>query len=75
MFHQEGLFGQEVLSWLKEVMKTERRLWTATKTDHDGGWDEGPGYWAYATQYNIFYLSALQTALGTDFGFDKQPGF
>jgi hypothetical protein len=41
----------------------------------DGGWPEGPGYWNYATQYNIYYLAALQTALATDFGFNKTPGF
>ena len=41
----------------------------------DGGWPEGPGYWNYATQYNIYYLAALKTALGTDFGLDKIPGF
>ena len=41
----------------------------------DGGWIEGPGYWDYATRYTVFYLSALETALGTDFGFLKQPGF
>jgi heparinase II/III-like protein/uncharacterized protein DUF4962 len=41
----------------------------------DGGWAEGPGYWGYATEYNVFYLAALQTALGTDFGLKKMPGF
>ena len=41
----------------------------------DGGWAEGPGYWSYATHYNVFYLAALQSALGTDFGFSKLPGF
>lgn len=41
----------------------------------DGGWPEGPGYWNYATAYNVFYLAALETALGTDFGFKKIPGF
>ena len=40
-----------------------------------GGWPEGPGYWNYATSYNVFYLAALETALGTDFGFKKLPGF
>ena len=30
----------------------------------DGGWDEGPGYWTYATSYNVFYLSAIDSALG-----------
>ena len=41
----------------------------------DGGWAEGPGYWGYATRYNVFYLACLQTALGTDFGLTKLPGF
>ena len=41
----------------------------------DGGWAEGPGYWGYATEYNVFYLAALETALGTDFGLKKLPGF
>ncbi|MBM4086888.1 MAG: coagulation factor 5/8 type domain-containing protein, partial [Planctomycetes bacterium] len=41
----------------------------------DGGCPEGPGYWGYATRYNVFYLAALQTALGTDFGLKKLPGF
>jgi hypothetical protein len=41
----------------------------------DGGCIEGPGYWSYATYYTAFYLSAIQTALGTDFGFLKSPGF
>lgn len=41
----------------------------------DGAWIEGPGYWNYATKYNVFILAALQTALGTDFGLSKIKGF
>ncbi len=41
----------------------------------DGGWDEGPGYWNYATSYNVFFLAALDTALGTDAGLLRTPGF
>jgi hypothetical protein len=41
----------------------------------DGAWDEGPGYWNYATSYNTIFLAALETALGTDFGFSRTPGF
>ena len=41
----------------------------------DGGWAEGPGYWSYATRYNVFFLAALESALGTDFGLSKMPGF
>jgi predicted branched-subunit amino acid permease len=41
----------------------------------DGGWVEGPGYWHYATQYAIYLLDSLSTALGTDLGLDASPGF
>jgi len=41
----------------------------------DGAWNEGPGYWVYATQYNIYILSGLETALGTDFGLSNIEGF
>jgi len=34
----------------------------------DGAWGEGPGYWSYATRYTAYGLTALQTALGKDFG-------
>lgn len=41
----------------------------------DGGWAEGPGYWHYATRYTCYFLAALHSALGTDFGLSGTPGF
>ena len=41
----------------------------------DGAWKEGPGYWNYATSYNVTFLAALQTALGSDFGLSNIPAF
>lgn len=41
----------------------------------DGAYPEGPGYWAYGTTYNVIFISALQSVLGTDFGLTQQPGF
>ena len=49
----------------------------------DGGWAEGPGYWSYATRYNVYFLAALETAIGPDAiqpylqmpGFDKTGEF
>jgi hypothetical protein len=41
----------------------------------DGGWAEGPGYWRYATEYNVYLLAALKTALGNDFGLSQLSGF
>lgn len=40
----------------------------------DGAWNEGPGYWAYATRYTTRPLEALKTALGTDFGLSDIQG-
>ena len=34
----------------------------------DGAWAEGSGYWAYATRYTMYGFTALETALGTDYG-------
>jgi hypothetical protein len=41
----------------------------------DGAWKEGPGYWNYATSYNVTFLAALETALGSDFGLSRIKGF
>lgn len=41
----------------------------------DGGFEEGPIYWNYATAYNVYYLAALESALGTDFGLSQARGF
>ena len=30
----------------------------------DSSWEEGPGYWAYASKYNVWLFAALQSALG-----------
>lgn len=40
-----------------------------------GSYPEGPGYWSYGTTYNVLLIAALESALGTDFGLDKAPGF
>ncbi len=41
----------------------------------DGGWPEGTGYWAFGTEYNVFHVASMKTALGTDFGLSAMPGF
>jgi len=40
----------------------------------DGAWMEGPGYWHYATRYTAYGLTALNSALGTDFGLSQVEG-
>ncbi|MCX7006094.1 MAG: heparinase II/III family protein, partial [Kiritimatiellaeota bacterium] len=40
----------------------------------DGGWNEGPGYWDYATTYTAYIIAALESALGKDFGLKRAAG-
>jgi hypothetical protein len=40
----------------------------------DGGDEEGPGYWDYATTYTTLMLASLESALGTDFGLGDVAG-
>lgn len=41
----------------------------------DGAWNEGPGYWNYATRYNVAIIASLRSALGSDFGLSDITGF
>lgn len=41
----------------------------------DGVYPEGPSYWGYGTSYAIIAANSLTTALGSDFGISKSPGF
>jgi hypothetical protein len=58
---------------LKEAVKSIQR--PMAEFAPDGGWAEGPGYWHYATRYNVYFLAALETALGDDQGLKDAPGF
>ena len=40
----------------------------------DGAWGEGPGYWSFATEFTVYALAALDSALGQDFGLGAIPG-
>ena len=40
-----------------------------------GNFPEGPGYWSYATEYNVLALKLLEGTLGGDFGLASLPGF
>ncbi|MBN1852875.1 MAG: heparinase II/III family protein [Pirellulales bacterium] len=41
----------------------------------NGSYPEGPGYWGYGTSYNVLLIAVLESALGSDFGLTKAPGF
>ncbi|MGG1516432.1 S-layer homology domain-containing protein [Paenibacillus oryzisoli] len=40
----------------------------------DGAWAEGPSYWEYTLQYIVKYIAAMESALGTSYGYDQTPG-
>ena len=40
-----------------------------------GCYPEGPGYWAYGTDFNVLAIAMLEGILGTDFGLTALPGF
>jgi len=41
----------------------------------DGSYPEGPGYWTYGTTYSAIMFAGLESALGTDLGYEATPGF
>lgn len=41
----------------------------------DGNYGEGPDYWNYGNIFQTLMLSALETALGSDFGLSETEGF
>ncbi len=41
----------------------------------DGAYPEGYSYWGYGTSFNIMFLSAMEKAIGKDFGVELNPGF
>jgi hypothetical protein len=40
----------------------------------DGGGEEGVGYWDYNARYFVYYVSSLESALGTDYGLSDATG-
>ncbi|GMX61935.1 hypothetical protein Elgi_17390 [Paenibacillus elgii] len=40
----------------------------------DGAWAEGPSYWDYTLEYIVKYIAAMESALGTSYGYDQTPG-
>ncbi|MBE0659284.1 MAG: heparinase II/III family protein [Bryobacteraceae bacterium] len=41
----------------------------------DGAYPEGASYWSYGTTFNVMLIAAIESALGSDFGLTRTPGF
>ncbi len=67
---EEPELAREILARTKGSIAIAMRSYAP-----DGGWPEGPGYWGYATRYNVFYIAGVRSALGSDFGLVRTPGF
>ncbi len=64
---------EDVLAVLGESIKAiENGMWVYGP---DGGYEEGPGYWSYGTTYTHIFISALDSACGTNYGVYEAPGF
>jgi len=68
----EPQLAGQVLSWAHRSIQRAMR-----EFEPDGGWAEGPGYWRYATSYTVYFLAALETAVGPQAiePFLDMPGF
>jgi hypothetical protein len=64
---EESELAHQIIDRARESIMASRRAFAP-----DGGGAEGPGYWNYATRYEVFFLAALETALGTDLGFKQR---
>jgi len=62
--------ARRVLNYAQPAMSRIMHLFAP-----DGGFEEGPVYWNYATTYNVLYIAALESAFGSDFGMAEEPGF
>jgi len=66
-------YAENVKSYLEySVDAIESGMWVYGP---DGGYEEGPGYWTYGTTYLHVFLSAIDTACGTNYGIYNAPGF
>jgi hypothetical protein len=69
-----GDLEPETLGQVIRGVRTTLPLATAAYQP-DGGYPEGPAYWAYGTSYNAIILALLEGTLGTDYGLGSAPAF
>ncbi len=67
------VYPSECSSLLKNVLLSIEKSFFAYASD--GGYHEGPSYWAYGTNYVSYFIMALDSTLGTNYGLFDVPGF
>ncbi len=66
---ESDIIAGKVLQYAIESIKNSLQAYSP-----DGGFPEGPHYWKYATSYIAYFLSSLDTALGTDYQLSEIEG-
>ena len=66
---EEPSLAATILTYTRDSIRK-----TFPEFEPDGAWAEGPAYWGYGSRYAVYFLAALDTALGTDFGLSDAPG-
>ncbi len=64
---------EESIAIIERALQTNL-LPLSTYAPH-GNYPEGPGYWNYGTSFQVMLCAALESALGSDKGLSKAPGF
>ncbi len=61
----------------KVILRAVKSIPLSMETSYkpDGAYPEGFSYWGYGTTFNVLFNSAVEKALGTDFGLNAMPGF
>src|SRR3954447_4247623 len=67
---EESRLSKSILTQARESIKIGMSCFAP-----DGGWEEGPTYWNYATRYATLALAALRTKTGSDWNLSRAPGF
>lgn len=70
VLEDEPELAQEIIERaIKNVPRAMREY------EPDGVYPEGPSYWEYGTTYNVILISALESALESDFGLASSEAF
>lgn len=71
----DELSGQELINAERAITQTLIDIRESLSLfAPQGAYEEGVSYWAYSMKYLSFYIEALNSSLGNDFGYADVPG-
>ncbi|MCZ8510972.1 stalk domain-containing protein [Paenibacillus filicis] len=69
IYETDPAFAADVIA--HALRKVEKSI---VQVQPEGAWGEGPYYWYYTVNSAIQFMSVLDSALGTNYGFSDMPG-